>query len=260
MRKEIPIIAVIVAFILGASVCYICLGNDGGDEKDCDTMYQVSLLDALKEGDYYGSVTVGELKQHWDTGLGTFDTLNGEMIMYQGTVYQVLYDGTVRVADDSTTVPFANTAYMETDFSESGVSADTYQSLVDQMSQTVSEHGKNSMYVAVIEGTFDTLTIRSEKAQSEPYQPLDEVLKHDQKEWHPESVSGVIVALYFPEYAGSFNSAGWHLHFISEDRTQGGHVLDQLSVSDCRITYNKVTSLEVVMPSGEFFQSIDFST
>lgn len=258
MRKEIPIIAAIVVIIIGASVCYVCLGNDGEDKKGCDTIYQVSLLDALKKGDYYGSVTVGELKQHGDTGLGTFDTLNGEMIIYQGVVYQALSDGTVRIADDSTTVPFANTAYMETDFSESDVSAASIDVLENSMTQKISSQGKNSMYVAVIEGTFDTLTIRSEKAQTEPYEPLDEVLKHDEVRWEYTSITGTIVALYFPEYAGSFNSAGWHLHFISEDRTIGGHV-HYLSVSDCDITYNKITTLDVVTPTGDYFQSLDFS-
>ncbi len=258
MRKEIPLVAAVVVILVGVSVYCVFSGDHSEEAKDCDTIYQVSLIDALMKGDYYGSVTVGELKQHGDTGLGTFDALNGELIMYKGTVYQALSDGTLRVADDSTKVPFANTAFMETDFSESGVSATSSESLMEAMSQTVSSHGKNSMYVAVIEGTFDTLTIRSENSQTEPYEPFDVVIKRDEVRWDYSSISGTIVALYFPQYAGSFNSAGWHFHFISDDHTKGGHVLS-LSVSNCNITYNKITSLNVVTPSGDYFQNLDFS-
>lgn len=37
-----------------------------------------------------------------DTGIGTFEGLNGEMIMLDGTVYQALGDGRVIVAPDNT--------------------------------------------------------------------------------------------------------------------------------------------------------------
>ena len=36
-------------------------------------MYQVFLLQGLTNGDYNGSVTLKELKQHGDIGIGTFD-------------------------------------------------------------------------------------------------------------------------------------------------------------------------------------------
>ena len=40
---------------------------------------------------------MGELKQHGDTGIGTFEGLNGEMIVLDGTVYQAVADGSALV-------------------------------------------------------------------------------------------------------------------------------------------------------------------
>jgi hypothetical protein len=45
--------------------------------------------------------------EHGDFGLGTFDRLDGEMVVLDGVVYQVAADGSVHVANDSARTPFA---------------------------------------------------------------------------------------------------------------------------------------------------------
>lgn len=56
-----------------------------------ETIYQVALLQSLVQGYYDGIITVGELKEHGDTGIGTFEGVNGEMIVLDGVVYQALF-------------------------------------------------------------------------------------------------------------------------------------------------------------------------
>ena len=51
-----------------------------------ESIYQVALLQSLAQGYFDGSMTVGDLKTHGDTGIGTFDGLNGEMIVLDGVV------------------------------------------------------------------------------------------------------------------------------------------------------------------------------
>ena len=75
-----------------------------------ETIYQVSLLQGLTLGDYNGSVSVADLKANGDTGIGTFDGLNGELIMSDGVVYRGLSDGSVEVVADDETIPFAQPA------------------------------------------------------------------------------------------------------------------------------------------------------
>jgi acetolactate decarboxylase len=47
------------------------------------------------------------VKRHGDFSLGTFDNLDGEMVMLDGAIYQITFDGRVaRVAEQAVT-PFA---------------------------------------------------------------------------------------------------------------------------------------------------------
>ena len=60
-----------------------------------DTVSQTSTITALLEGCYDGVETCGALKERGDLGIGTFDRLDGEMILLDGAVYpqevQVLF-------------------------------------------------------------------------------------------------------------------------------------------------------------------------
>lgn len=71
------------------------------------TLYQVSTAGALVEGVYQGAVTVGRLREHGDFGLGTFENLDGEMVVLDGDVYRVGSDGTVGEVSDDSLTPFA---------------------------------------------------------------------------------------------------------------------------------------------------------
>jgi len=71
------------------------------------TLYQVSTATALVEGIYQGAVRVGNLREHGDLGLGTFEDLDGEMVIVDGHFFQVRCDGSVREVDDSVLSPFA---------------------------------------------------------------------------------------------------------------------------------------------------------
>src|SRR5499433_3350649 len=71
------------------------------------TLYQVSTATALVEGIYQGAIRVGTLREHGDLGLGTFENLDGEMVVVDGQCFQVRSDGAVRECDDNVLSPFA---------------------------------------------------------------------------------------------------------------------------------------------------------
>src|SRR6202050_2849181 len=71
------------------------------------TLYQVSTATALVEGIYQGAVRVGDLREHGDLGLGTFEDLDGEMVIVDGRFFQIRGDGSVREVDDAVLSPFA---------------------------------------------------------------------------------------------------------------------------------------------------------
>ena len=64
-------------------------------------------MGALLQGAYDGNVTVRELLRHGDFGLGTFNGLDGEMLVLDGVCYQLRSDGSATIADPRQKCPFA---------------------------------------------------------------------------------------------------------------------------------------------------------
>ena len=60
------------------------------------TLFQVSTSGALVQGIYERAVSSTFLLNYGDFGIGTFDNLDGEMVVLDGVIYQVRSDGTVR--------------------------------------------------------------------------------------------------------------------------------------------------------------------
>ena len=55
---------------------------------EANKLFQYNTLGALMAGLYGGSLTVGELLQHGDLGIGTLDSIDGELIVLDGKAYQ----------------------------------------------------------------------------------------------------------------------------------------------------------------------------
>lgn len=251
---------VIVAVLLSAGIAGTFWAFSDSGDSDSDTLYQVSLLQGLMFGDYDGSVPISELKKHGSVGIGTFDGLNGELIMLDGVVYRAGVGAgdscVVTVVQDSEKVPFANVAKMTVDLTAT-VSSTSLATMQSALTSKISE-APNSMYFATIHATFPSITVRSELAQTEPYKPLVDVLATDQREWTVSDMTGTVVALYCPAYMDKVNTPGWHLHFISDDRQFGGHVLN-LTVTDAKAEFNKLTDFVMITPDSDRFQDFDLS-
>lgn len=226
---------------------------------DNDVMYQVSTLNALMLGQYDGAVTAKEFLANGDTGIGTIDHLDGEMIVVDGKMYQIKSDGKVYTVSDSTTTPFG----VVTDF-EKDVTVKDLKGIknIDELKKTVNKSidlGKNKNYIYVIklEGEFNKIHVRSVPRQNKPYPPLKEVAKQ-QTEFKYNDSKGVIVGVYFPNYFSQLNVSGWHFHYISNDRKVGGHLLNvdlKSGVLDIDVT----DEFKLIMPKNDSFGNIDMT-
>ena len=224
---------------------------------DRESVYQVALLQSLAQGHFDGIVTVGELKAHGDTGIGTFEGVNGEMIVLDGVVYQAIHDGSVVIPPDSETVPFSNVTFFEPDLQVRLTEVPDMASLQERLNQTVRGNGANLFYMVRISGEFPAIKARSEYKQEKPYRELDVALAADQIECDYENVRGTMVGLYCPSFMGGLNSIGWHFHFITEDRTRGGHVL-QVSVGSADAAFDATPAFALALPEDDTgFQSMD---
>lgn len=184
---------------------------------------QIAVIDSLMAGVYDGSMSLGELKEYGDFGIGTFDKLDGEMLLLDGTIYQIRSDGSVRIPPDTVTTPFASVLEFHPSRTERLPPRMTYAELCGQLDRLAPN--PNIPVAIRIRGRFAKVHTRSVPAQTKPYPPLIDVARH-QPEFHLSNVSGDLAGFRLPPFAKGLNVPGWHLHFVTEDRTAGGHVLD----------------------------------
>ena len=256
--KKMAALILSSAFILTSCGTKKTTEDKNSSGYDRETIYQVSLLQDLTFGDYNGSVSVEELKKRGDTGIGTFDRLNGELVMVDGTVYRAAGDGSVEAVEDTETIPFSNVTFMDIDEKLDLTGVKDFEAVEEALDKKVTELGVNAFYMVRIDGTFSEMHVRSELAQEKPYKPLAEVLETDQTFFDYENIKGTVVALYTPPYMSDLNATGWHLHFISDDKTKGGHVLG-LSIDNAVASIDTTHGFNMILPDSEEFVKSDFT-
>lgn len=217
-----------------------------------DDLFQVSTISALMDGAFDGSMRVGELGMQGDFGLGTFDALDGEMVGLDGRFYQVRADGSVREVNDSMLVPFADVTFFDADeeIALSGSNMTQVERYLEKMLPT-----RSIFYAIRIDGTFSHVRTRSVPAQSKPYPNLT-VAVMNQSIFELHNQSGTVVGFWTPSYASGLNIPGYHLHFINDDRTAGGHLLDfQLMNGSAYIDH--IYGFMMVLPANKEFRTAE---
>ncbi|MCB0195724.1 MAG: acetolactate decarboxylase [Anaerolineae bacterium] len=208
---------------------------------DKKALFQTSTLSALQAGVYDGALTIGELKQHGNFGLGTFNALDGEMVVVDGQVYQIKDDGQAYAADDAMQTPFAAVTFFEPD--QQFTMNETFdcsqlQAYLDELLPA-----GNMPYAIKVSGTFAQLKVRAPHKESQPYPTLAEALS-DQAVFETENIAGDMVGFRLPDYMAGLNAAGYHFHFISADRQTGGHVL-ACQTGDLAIAIDTIDQFEM---------------
>ncbi len=240
----------------GRIIIALCLLLCGCCAPQRDTVTQVSAIDALLAGDYDGSITLAELRKFGNHGIGTFDALDGEMIMLDGTVYQVKSDGKAYQPASSLKTPFASVVHFAPDleFNIDNISDfDAFEKMIDKHLPN-----KNLPYAVKFSGQFKYIKTRSVPAQKKPYKPLAEVVK-TQPIFEMHDVKGTVFGFYLPAAMKGLNVCGLHLHFLTADKTAGGHILD-FNCGQMRIHTDTYSSYKVIFPADtDFFASVDFS-
>ena len=220
-----------------------------------DALVQFSLLATLAAGDYVGGTPLRNVLAGGDFGVGTFSRLDGEMIVLDGKIYQALADGSVRSADPNGTAPFAAVTFFNEDGRIENLAAATLNDLDEQLDRKLPRH--NAPYAIRIDGEFTELTLRSVPAQSPPFPPLVEVVKH-QVTWQHHNLRGVLVGLRCPAWIGLLNVSGYHWHFLSDDHNIGGHVL-ACEFRGGSLRFDECTSIVIHLPQSSSFDEFDAS-
>jgi acetolactate decarboxylase len=206
---------------------------------------QISTMDALMSGGYDPVVPVKDLHRYGDFGIGTYERLDGEMVMLNDTLFQILLDGTARTASIPDSTPFAVITRFQPDTVLVPGKGMPLDSLKNGLGRILAARG---VPCAVrISGSFENIRTRSVPPQAKPYPPLDEVVASRQKITDTAASTGDAVGTWFPPCMKNINVPGFHMHFISGDRKTGGHLFDCV-LAGGRVELQTIGQFHMIMP------------
>jgi len=223
----------------------------GNNDHRVGELYQTSLMSALMAGVYEGDETYGQIRKYGDFGLGTFNDLDGEMVGFDGVFYQLRSDGSARPVTDDQKTPFGVVTFFQPDQELEVVQPTAKRDLLAVIEKATDANLFNAIRV---DGIFDEVRTRTIQRQARPFPPLTEAAKH-QKENVFTNVEGTLAGFRSPNYAQGIGVAGFHLHFLRQDKHAGGHALDY-QLRSGKIQICPVHDLRIELPSsGDFLKA-----
>lgn len=221
-------------------------------QKEKDVLFQTSTITALLEGVFEGDITYKEVKRHGDFGIGTFNSLDGEMIGLEGRFYQIKADGLAYPFDDYMKTPFASVTFFEPDKTlllNRHMDIEQLKQYLDNLLPT-----KNIFYAIKIEGIFEYIKARSVPCQKKPYPQVSEILKN-QPIFEFQDVKGIMLGFRIPWYMKGIIVTDYHFHFITGDKKVGGHILEA-RLKDVKVEIDYTTELHLVLSkTDEFYKA-----
>jgi acetolactate decarboxylase len=207
-------------------------------------LFQASTIGALLDGAFEGDLSFAELAEHGDLGLGTLNGLDGEMVALDGRFYRADVDGVVNEVGPEERTPFAVVTEFEPTHEEQLTGPLEHERLLARIDALLP--AGTSTCAIRLDGSFDRLHLRSVPRQSPPYRPLAEVVG-DQHVFDLVHATGTMLGFRFPAWVEGIEIAGYHLHFIGDDRVRGGHVLGSRLAAG-RLAIDPSNDLHVELP------------
>lgn len=222
--------------------------------SNTNTLYQHGTLALLVPGLLDGTITMKELLSHGDTGIGTGEGLDGELVILDGTPYQVDSNGSVNIVKDDFTLPFANIHF------------GSYQPLtsVDGIRQKELEEkilsltSANTFFSIELHGQFTNVKTRAVKKSHKPYDTLAKTAE-SQSIFDRDTVTGTLLSYYSPEIFDGAAVGGFHHHFLSDEHDFGGHLLS-FGTANGNVKLQQFDTLEQHLPvKNQSYMDFDFS-
>ena len=223
--------------------------------KKSDVFYHYSIWWAFVNKVFEGDITAGDLKKKGDLALGSYNLLDGELIMLNGKLYQANENGEVLEPDDSIKVVYANATFFDADGRFVLEKVENYDLLRDKINEQLPS--KNFFFAFKIKGDFKYMKCGGLHKQTPPFTDGLDVLIPKRPIFERENFSGTMVGFYCPDFIGNINVAGLHLHFVSDDETFAGHVME-FEAENLIVEYDKMHEYQFVLPQTEGYENVGF--
>ena len=207
------------------------------------TLFQVSTSRSLVAGKYQGVITCAKLLQHGDFGMGTFAGLRGEMIIVDGHIFRIEGSGRISEASPGDEAPFATIIRFDPTTDQPIEPTHSLDGLKSQLDGF--RRSDNLFYAFRIDGHFPFIKTRA-VCPPAPGATLLEAAK-TQPEFEFTNASGTLIVIYSPAFSGAVSVAGYHIHFLSDDHAQGGHLL-QIQTGPARLRVQEIEDFHVALP------------
>ncbi|MBC9912168.1 acetolactate decarboxylase [Chitinophaga varians] len=219
------------------------------------SLFTAGVGSALIGGLYDGFYPYTALKQHGDFGLGAPDKLDGEIMIYQGKIYQTQHTGKTFPVDDKQLTPFCMVHFFH---------ADKKIVLHQTLDKTALFHyldsiltNVNGMYAVHISGKFSYIKTRAfPPVQEHEHTPLAAMLDKQQF-FEFKQVQGDLIGYRLPYFMDNTNISGYHFHYLSAQKDAGGHIID-LRTDDITIEIDTLDSYTIKVPVTNDFNHFDF--
>ncbi len=220
-----------------------------------DLFYHYSIWYAFVNKIFEGNLTAKELKTKGDIGLGSYNLLDGELIMLDGILYQATEDGKVIKAPDDAKIVYANATFFDEDQSFKIDKAENYASLREQINTELPS--RNIFYGFKIHGDFKKMKCGGLNKQDKPFIDGLDVLIPKRPIFERENFSGTMVGFFCPEFIGNINVAAYHLHFISDDEQFAGHVME-FEAENLEVEIDYIYEYQFVLPDSKEYLDGNF--
>ncbi|NMH87918.1 acetolactate decarboxylase [Flavivirga algicola] len=222
---------------------------------DRDLFYHYSIWYAFVNKVFEGDLTVSKLKTKGDIGLGSYTKLDGELIMLDGIPYRATEDGHVSIAKGADKIVYVNTTFFDEDLSFKITNTINYDSLRVEINKQLPS--KNMFYAFKIHGKFKNIKCGGLNKQEPPFKEGLDVLIPNRPIFKAEEIEGTMVGFYCPKFIGDINVAGYHLHFISDDKKFGGHVME-FSAESLNVSIDEMYEYQFVLPNTDAYRHVGF--
>ncbi|NIF07260.1 acetolactate decarboxylase [Chryseobacterium sp. Tr-659] len=219
-------------------------------QENKDGIFHYSSMDAMRNGVYTGNLTVKDVKKKGDFGLGTYNFLDGELVMLDGSVYRIVSDGSVEIADHKREIPFGSFTFFKKEHSEELRNVKTVEELMKNIREILPS--SNRFYAIKIEAVFKELTLGGAiKVNEEDRTGIADLMK-TRPLYINQNIKGTLVGFYSPSYVGGLDLSPFHFHFISEDRKVGGHLVEgTFAFSKFTVQLDEKNTYEVMLPNND---------
>lgn len=190
--------------------------------ESTEYVHQVDTYDYLASPNYQGLTPISTVSRNASIGLGTFNNLNGELVMVGGVVYRVDTSGVPRKTSTQRLTPFMQAVDFEADASlriAPSTACGALPAIIDRLAKST-----EGIVAVKLSGVFFDLKTRSVPRQNKPYPALADVVGA-QVEFSLGRVNATLVGFRQGPDAQGVGAPGLHLHGLTKSKAAGGHVL-----------------------------------